>query len=287
VVGPGLARPRRPLPLSRPPAASARPTPPPSHAAAQPRSGAAASPASRPAPARSPSPAWARPGHGTPVQPDLRHGAALVRWRGAPALPAVAPWLARPRLGAALRPPCSPWRRGSPALPAMAAWLTRPRPRRGSAMAAGARLWRSARSPASCTDPPWLLVRGHGPAAASARCAAPPGAVCSRGSPATSRRGAPPGVPARLRQPARLARGSPSATCSQQHLARVHNSGPRPRSLAHVACSLVQHLNVTLSHLLFVCELSCDDALHHLNVLVPIELYQEAAITRRGLIMLR
>jgi hypothetical protein len=82
-------------------------------------------------------------------------------------------------------------------------------------------------------------------------------------------------------------RGSPSATCSQQHLARVRSSGPLPRSLARVACSPVQRLNVTPSHLPFVCELSREDALRHLKVLVSIELYQEAAITRHGLIMLR
>jgi hypothetical protein len=77
--------------------------------------------------------------------PALR--AALARRRGLPAR------AARPLHGAALRPPCSPWRRGSPArgsarpcaLPAVAAWLARPRPRRGSTMAAGARPWRPAR----------------------------------------------------------------------------------------------------------------------------------------------
>jgi hypothetical protein len=95
------------------------------------------------------------------------------------------------------------------------------------------------------------------------------------------------GSPRGLLVAACAARGSPSATCSQQQLARVRSSGPRPRSLARVACSPVQCLNVTLSHLPFVCELSRDDALHHLKVLVPIELYQEAAITRRRLIMLR
>jgi hypothetical protein len=83
------------------------------------------------------------------------------------------------------------------------------------------------------------------------------------------------------------ARDSPSTTCSQQQLARVRSNGPRPRSLARVACSPVQRLNTTLSHLPFVCELSREDALRHLKVLVPIELYQEAAITRHRLIMLR
>jgi hypothetical protein len=79
------------------------------------------------------------------------------------------------------------------------------------------------------------------------------------------------------------------ATCSWRppSLARVRSSGPRPRSLARIACSPVQRLNITLSHLPFVCELSREDALRHLKVLVPIELYQEAAITRHGLIMLR
>jgi hypothetical protein len=79
------------------------------------------------------------------------------------------------------------------------------------------------------------------------------------------------------------------ATCSwrPRSLARVRSSGPWPRSLARVACSPVQRLNITLSHLPFVCELSREDALRHLKVLVPIELYQEAAITRHGLIMLR
>jgi hypothetical protein len=53
------------------------------------------------------------------------------------------------------------------------------------------------------------------------------------------------------------------------------------------ARSPVQRLNVTLCHLSFVCKLSRDDVLHHLKVLVLIELYQEATIIRRGLIMLR
>jgi hypothetical protein len=48
----------------------------------------------------------------------------------------------------------------------------------------------------------------------------------------------------------------------------------------------VLRLNVTLSHLPFVCKLSCDDALPHLKVLVLIELYQEAAITRHELLCL-
>jgi hypothetical protein len=95
------------------------------------------------------------------------------------------------------------------------------------------------------------------------------------------------GSPRGLLVAACVARGSPSATCSQQQLARVRSSGPRPRSLARVDCSLVQRLNVTLNHLPFVCELSRDDALRHLKVLVPIELYPEAAITRHRLIMLR
>jgi hypothetical protein len=95
------------------------------------------------------------------------------------------------------------------------------------------------------------------------------------------------GSPRGLLVAACAARGSPSAMCSQQHLARVRSSGPRPRSLARVACSPVQRLDVTLSHLPFVCELSREDALRHLKVLVSIELYQEAAITRHGLIMLR
>jgi hypothetical protein len=54
-----------------------------------------------------------------------------------------------------------------------------------------------------------------------------------------------------------------------------------------LARSPVQRLNVTLRHLPFVCKLSRNDALHHLKVPVLIELYQEAAITRRWLIMLR
>jgi hypothetical protein len=55
-----------------------------------------------------------------PVRLPCRLARAAPRppaaWHGlAPALLAVAAWLARPRLGAALRPPCMPWRRGSPA----------------------------------------------------------------------------------------------------------------------------------------------------------------------------
>jgi hypothetical protein len=95
------------------------------------------------------------------------------------------------------------------------------------------------------------------------------------------------GSPRGLLVAACAACGNPSATCSQQQLARVRSSGPRPRSLARVACSPVQRLKVTLNYLPFVCELSRDDALRHLKVLVPIELYPETAITRHRLIMLR
>jgi hypothetical protein len=47
------------------------------------------------------------------------------------------------------------------------------------------------------------------------------------------------GSPRGLLVAAYATRGSPSATCSQQQLARIHSSGPRPRSLARVACSSV------------------------------------------------
>jgi hypothetical protein len=108
-VGPGLARPRRPP-------SSSRPRPGPGLARGF---GAAAQPA-RP---RNLTPAWrdlAR-GFGAVARcacPARRGGVARLsaaRRSLAPALPAVAAWLACPRLGAALRPPCPPWRRGSPA----------------------------------------------------------------------------------------------------------------------------------------------------------------------------
>jgi hypothetical protein len=192
-------------------------------------------------------------------------------WRGlAPALLAVAAWLACPRLGAALRPSCPPWRRGSPACDLGAARPWRPELSRDvwrvpgvlcrPALAAGARPWPrrgfgAVRSPAR-----------HGLLAWLAREVAAWRAPWRPSSLAAAR-----------------------ATCSwrPRSLARVRSSGPRPRSLARVACSPVQRLDVTLSHLPFVCELSREDALRHSKVLVSIELYQEAAITRHGLIMLR
>jgi hypothetical protein len=207
----------------------------------------------------------ARPWHARAARPPAWCG--FARGSGA-----VARCACPVRRGGVARPPAA--RRGlAPALLAVAAWLACPRPRRGSAMAAGARLgaWRGPRRPTQPRPARFARVarpRRRGvarPLASQLACGNPRGllvAACS-------------------------ARGSPSATCSQQHLARVCSSGPQPRSLARVSCSPVQRLNVMLSHLLFVCELSCDDALHHLNVLVPIELYQEAAITRRGLILLR
>jgi hypothetical protein len=79
--------------------------------------------AAQPARPRNLTPAWrdlAR-GFGAVARcacPARRGGVARLsaaRRSLAPALPAVAAWLACPRLGAALRPPCPPWRRGSPA----------------------------------------------------------------------------------------------------------------------------------------------------------------------------
>jgi hypothetical protein len=185
-------------------------------------------------------------------------------------LPAVAAWLACPRLGAALRPPCPSWRRGLPARDLGAAQPWRPELGRGTrrvpgvlrrpTLAAGARPW-PGRGFGAVRSPAWRGLL----------------AWLTRDDAAWR-------APWR---PSSLA--AACATCSwrPRSLARVHSSGPRPRSFARVTCSPVQRLNITLSHLPFVCELSREDALRHLNVLVPIELYQEAALTRRGLIMLR
>eukprot|EP00267_Zea_mays_P053296 XP_020406409.1 atherin-like [Zea mays] len=105
-------------PVARPPAVRHRPCPRQGAAAqlAYPRLGRGSrSSAMAPRPARAAfPPSRAR---AAPRPPTEWHGLA-------PALLAVAAWLARPRLGAALRPPCPPWRRGSP-----------PRPRLGSANA--------------------------------------------------------------------------------------------------------------------------------------------------------
>jgi hypothetical protein len=144
-----------------------------------------------------------------------------------------------PRLGAALRPPCPPWRRGSPARDRDPA---RPTPD-------------VLRSPARRGLLAWL---GRDVAAWRAPW-----------------------------RPSSLA--AVRATCSwwPRSLARVCGSGLRPRSLARVVYSPVQRLTITLSHLSFRCELSCYYVLRQLKVLVLIELCQEAAIIRHGLIMLR
>jgi hypothetical protein len=182
----------------------------------------------------------------------------------------VAEWLACPRLGTALRPPCSPWRRGSPTRDLGAARPWRPELGRDarrvpgilrrSALAAGARPWPhrgfgAVRSPARHGLLAWLdrdVAAWRAPWRPSSLAAA-------------------------------------RATCSwrPRSLARVCSSGPRPRSLARVAYSPVQRLTITLSHLSFRCELSCYDALRQLKVLVLMGLCQEAAITRHELIMLR
>eukprot|EP00267_Zea_mays_P053295 XP_020406408.1 atherin-like [Zea mays] len=145
----------------------------------------------RGSPARGPAPAlraaWrsgaARLPPARPWRLELGHDAP-PRPCGFPAVsPARHP--ARPRHGTALRPPCSPWRSGSPA--------------RGSARPCARPACRG-----GVARPPATAARlGQRPTS----CAAPPDAVCSRGSTATSRRGVPPGVPAHLRLPSRLARG--------------------------------------------------------------------------------
>jgi hypothetical protein len=136
-------------------------------------------------------------------------------------------------------------------------------------MAAGARPWRPARPPAQAPFArraarvrrpvlaagarPWLR-RGAQPRPArrTARAAHPRGLLAA--APAWSARVARPrrrgmerplasqlacGSPHGLLMAACAARGSSSVTCSQQQLARVRSSGPRPRSLARAACSSV------------------------------------------------
>eukprot|EP00267_Zea_mays_P046137 XP_020398484.1 uncharacterized protein LOC109941691 [Zea mays] len=146
----------------------------------------------------------------TPLPSSLAHvrlarpGAAMVARPPAvsPAPALRAAW----RGGAARLPPARPWRpelgHGAPPRPCGFPAVSRPRgtpPARGSARPCARPVRRGgvARPPATATR------LGQHPTS----CAAPPGAVCSRGSAETSRRGVPPGVPARLRQSARLARG--------------------------------------------------------------------------------
>jgi hypothetical protein len=151
------------------------------------------------------------------------------------------------RARAAPRPPAA-WRGLAPTLLAMAAWLALPGPRPGLA---------NARRPAQPHPARFARV-------ARPRCR---GVACPLAS--------------------QLACGSPRDLLMATSLARVCSSGPRPHSLARVAYSPVQRLTITLSHLSFRCELSRYDALRQLKVLVLMGLYQEAAITRHGLIMLR
>jgi hypothetical protein len=151
-----------------------------------------------------------------------------------------------------LRPPCPPWRRARPPAARLdAAQPWRPELGRGArrgpdvlrrpALAASSRPW-PRRGFGAVRSPVWL-----GGLLAQLACVA-----CPRQRPtwfarvARPQRGgvAPPlasqlacGSPRGLLVAACSARGSPSVTCSQQHLARVRSSGPRPRSLARVACS--------------------------------------------------
>jgi hypothetical protein len=167
-VGPGLARPWRPPPSLAPARGLGAPNPTPISRGGPIPVRCGRVPGVPPSPGAFPLPVWARPDHGTSAQPDPRRGAALraapVQWRGAPALPAVAAWrglapallamaawLACPWLGAALRPPCPPWWRGSPDrdLGAARPWRSElgrdaqrvPGVLRRPALAAGARPW--------------------------------------------------------------------------------------------------------------------------------------------------
>jgi hypothetical protein len=202
----------------------------------------------------------------------------------------------RPRLGLARSPGGSPVRgRPGPSLARSVAWR-RSSPAPSSVVAVGAR----PRRPAPPARRPACPRLG-----AALR---PPYPPWRRGLPARDRGPARP-TPDVLRSPARhgllawlgrdvvawRAPWHPSslaaarATCSwrPRSLARVCGSGPRPRSLTRVVYSPVQRLTITLSHLSFRCELSRYDVLRQLKVLVLIELCQEAAIIRHGLIMLR
>jgi hypothetical protein len=303
---PSLSRARRPwwLALGAWPR-RAQPPPPPHMAArpgpARPRSRRPAQPQRVPPPRRGRGPAMARSRRPdaalpppplprvrsgpTPARRGARPGPGSPSLRDTPAQPdlvMVRPY-ARLRCGGAVRPPAASARLGHGG--------------RSSAVAPGAAPGVLRRPALAVCVRPWPR-RGFGAVRSSARLggllARLARVACPRQRRARfacvarpRRHGVARGSPRGLLVAACSARGSPSATCSQQHLTRVRSNGPRPRSLARVACSPVQRLNVTLSHLPFVCELSREDVLRHLKVLVSIELYQKAAITRHGLIMLR
>jgi hypothetical protein len=225
------------------------------------------------APTPSPSslaPVWlARPGAACPPRPRLglarSHGGSPVRGRPGPSLArSVA------------------WRRSSPAPSSVVAVGARPRrPAPPARRPACPRLGAALRPP----YPPWrrgLPARDRGPARPTPdvlRSPARHGLLAWLGRDVVAWRA--PWHPSSL--------AAARATCSwrPRSLARVCGSGPRPRSLTRVVYSPVQRLTITLSHLSFRCELSRYDVLRQLKVLVLIELCQEAAIIRHGLIMLR
>jgi hypothetical protein len=148
--------------------------------------------------------------------------------------------------------------------------------------------------------------RAHGVLAARGAVPAPgtPLLACAQRSaaPPLARRGVPARCPGAARSAQRGCSQRPSTACSQ-HACAAARGGPvcrnslpgvaarsaqrvsRPESPARRSARLatrsfarspVQRLNVTLCHLPFVRKLSRDDALHHLKVLVLIEMYQEA-----------
>jgi hypothetical protein len=154
---------------------------------------------------------------GSPIHPPL--GALSAAWRGGAArLPPARPW--RPELGHGAPPrPC-----GFPAVSRS----------RGTPPARG--LARPCAHPTrhgGVARPPGTAAR-HGQRPTS--CAAPPGAVCSRGSTAMSRRGVPPGIPARLRQPTRLAYGGLARSCVRQW-----SAAPFARSRSLFARTMLNH----------------------------------------------
>jgi hypothetical protein len=205
-------------------------------------------------------PARGRPGPSLARDSAWRRSspAPSLAWRRSSPAPssAVAAQLACPQLGVAAQLACPQLGRGGAArLPPSLAW------RRSSPVPSSAVAAQLACSPAR----PRRLELGHGapPAISDVAAWRAPG------------------------RPSSLAAAHAICSWRPRSLARVCGSGPRPRSLTRVVYSPVQRLTITLSHLSFRCELSRYDVLRQLKVLVQIELCQEAAIIRHGLLMLR
>jgi hypothetical protein len=202
-----------------------------------------------------------RPRAAPPSRPRLAHGHGICDAARGPGAWCLA------RL--AQRAPMAPIARSA----TRPAWRARPRPRHGSQPGRPPAPARSPPFPAGATmalptAPAWLAMSSAAARSGSARPTCSTLALPLAVAPCVV-------ALCCLARPWHAARARRGCPWRMQHGSRPASS--TRRSARQLARLPAQRLNVTLSHFPFMCKLSHDDALHHLKVLVQIELYQEVA----------